>query len=165
MKGSPTAPCHKTEFLAMESPIGWLGLSLCDGALYSLDFLSSQPDGAQIAPENHPLIQALRGYFANPIQRFDVPLMLAGTPYQRRVWQALCQIPSGKTRTYGDLAAELGSGARAIGMACRTNPCPILVPCHRILAKTGLGGYSGATTGVWPDIKRWLLRHEGLTLD
>lgn len=149
----------------MESPLGWLGLALCDGALYSLDFLDRLPDEALVAPEDHPLVRALRGYFADPQQGFNEPLMLAGTPFQRRVWQALCQIPSGKTRTYGDLAAELGSGPRAIGMACRTNPCPILVPCHRIVAKTGLGGYSGATVGPWPSIKRWLLQHEGVDLE
>lgn len=149
----------------MDSPLGLLGLSLCDGQLYSLDFLTMPPADYLPAPEEHPLVQALRGYFSDPKQVFDLPLLLRGTPYQKRVWQALCEIPPGKTRTYGDLAAELGSGPRAIGMACRTNPCPIIVPCHRIVAKAGLGGYSGELSGAWIDTKRWLLRHEGMVFD
>jgi methylated-DNA-[protein]-cysteine S-methyltransferase len=69
-------------------------------------------------------------------------------------------IPPGRTRSYGDIAAELGSSARAVGNACRANPIPLFIPCHRVVAKHGLGGFGGQTRGRLPEIKAWLLRHE-----
>jgi methylated-DNA-[protein]-cysteine S-methyltransferase len=108
----------------------------------------------------------LRDYFANGQTLINLPLDLRGTDFQRRVWQALLQIPPGQTRSYGQLAQQLGSSARAVGNACRANPCPIVVPCHRVLARNGLGGYAGETQeGEQLQIKRWLLRHEGVVLD
>jgi methylated-DNA-[protein]-cysteine S-methyltransferase len=92
----------------------------------------------------------------------------AGTVFQQRVWRALCEIPMGETRTYGELAKALGSAPRAVGQACRRNPTPILVPCHRVISVSGLGGYDGVGEGAEDDIKlqhkRWLLRHEGVRL-
>jgi methylated-DNA-[protein]-cysteine S-methyltransferase len=108
---------------------------------------------------------ALQAYFANPGYRFHLSLHLQGTPFQRRVWQALQAIPAGETRTYGDLAKQLHSGARAVGMACRANPIPVIVPCHRVVAANGLGGYAGKTAGRQLGIKRWLLQHEGVRFD
>ena len=90
--------------------------------------------------------------------RFD--LLKQGTEFQRKVWHALCQIPAGQTKTYGELARELNTSPRALANACRKNPFPLLIPCHRILAKTGIGGYAGATTGKLVDIKVALLQHE-----
>jgi methylated-DNA-[protein]-cysteine S-methyltransferase len=86
----------------------------------------------------------------------------AGTPFQRRVWQRLSAIPAGETLTYGALARELGTSARAVGGACRTNPIPLVIPCHRVVATNGLGGYSGERGGDWLAKKRWLLAHEGV---
>ena len=83
-----------------------------------------------------------------------------GTPYQKKVWLALQQIPPGETKTYGDLANEINSNPRAIGNACRENPLPIIIPCHRIVAKNGIGGYAGKVDGNNIDIKQWLLKHE-----
>ncbi|MFQ5488741.1 MAG: methylated-DNA--[protein]-cysteine S-methyltransferase, partial [Gammaproteobacteria bacterium] len=103
-------------------------------------------------------------YFDDPRQGFSLPLALAGTSFQRRVWQALCAIPPAETRSYGQLARELGSAPRALGGACRVNPVPIIVPCHRVLAANGLGGYGGASEGVRVALKRWLLEHEGHAL-
>ena len=74
---------------------------------------------------------------------FDLPLAPAGTAFEGRVWAAMQAIPYGETRCYGDLAEATGSAPRAVGRACGKNPIPIVVPCHRVLAKTGLGGYSG----------------------
>jgi methylated-DNA-[protein]-cysteine S-methyltransferase len=85
-------------------------------------------------------------YLEGGLKRFTVPVVLAGTPFQRTVWAKLLAIPYGKTRTYGEIAAELGKprAARAVGMACGANPVPILVPCHRIVAGNGgLGGFGG----------------------
>ncbi len=101
-------------------------------------------------------LAALRAYFggrAPELPAFD----LAGSSFDRKVWRALLEIPWGETRTYGALAARLGvlGGARAVGAASGRNPIAILVPCHRLVAARGLGGYSA---GV--DAKRWLLAHE-----
>jgi methylated-DNA-[protein]-cysteine S-methyltransferase len=93
---------------------------------------------------------------------FSVPIVLRGTDFQRRVWSAMQDVPSGTTLTYGALATRLQSGPRAVAGACRENPLPILIPCHRIVAADGIGGYCGASDkGPWIEIKRWLLRREG----
>jgi methylated-DNA-[protein]-cysteine S-methyltransferase len=77
------------------------------------------------------------------------------------IWALLRAIPVGQTRTYGEVARELGSAARAVGQACRANPCPIVVPCHRVVGRHGLGGFAGDHQGSRLAIKRWLLHHEG----
>ena len=92
---------------------------------------------------------------------FDLPLAPAGTEYRRKVWHALTLIPYGATRTYGELAAIAGGSARSVGQANGRNPIPIVIPCHRVLASTDLGGYSG---GDGLETKRWLLAHEGAAL-
>ena len=114
---------------------------------------------------NSPLPAAIRAalvrYFRDGRAGLDLPLAPAGTPFQHRVWQALRAIPPGSTRTYGELARELGTSARAIGGACRANPCLIAVPCHRVVARDSLGGFAGERGGKRLAVKRWLLRHEG----
>ncbi len=111
------------------------------------------------------VVQQLENYFEYPATNFSVPFALAGTPFQQQVWLALTGIPAGETLTYGELAADLGSGARAVGNACRHNPVPVIVPCHRVVAAGGIGGYSGSTNGPRLDRKRWLLKHEAGTLE
>jgi len=103
----------------------------------------------------------LTSYFQNPAITLDIPLHPAGTPYQQRVWQKMRKIPVGATSRYGELADELASGPRAVAAACRANPIPILIPCHRVIAKQGLGGYMGQMEGEAMSIKQWLLHHEG----
>ena len=105
----------------------------------------------------------IQAYLDNPAYEFDLPLRLAGTHHRLQVWEAMQKIPAGKVRTYGDLAAELKSSARAVGGACGANPIPLVVPCHRIIAANGrLGGFMGAREeGFELSIKRWLLAHEG----
>jgi|GEM_PF-1254663 methylated-DNA-[protein]-cysteine S-methyltransferase len=87
-----------------------------------------------------------------------------GTPHARKVWQALCQIPVGETRTYGEIARDIGSSPRAVGQACRANPWPLFIPCHRAVpasgSRGGTGGYAGQRQGPLADIKGWLLDHE-----
>jgi len=103
--------------------------------------------------------EALRTYFQSGIDDFDdLPLDPGGTPFQNRVWSAMRKIPHGEVRTYGEVAKLLGSSPRAVGTACGANPIPILIPCHRIVGKASLGGYSG-DGGL--DTKRDLLRLEG----
>jgi methylated-DNA-[protein]-cysteine S-methyltransferase len=103
-------------------------------------------------------------YLADPDAPFDLPLAPAGTPFQQEVWRALRRIARGQTRTYGEVAQELDSAPRAVGQACGANPFPIVVPCHRVLAAGGLGGFAHASEGFLIDIKRWLLAHEGARL-
>lgn len=104
-------------------------------------------------------VEELRAYFEGTLRVFSVPVVLQGTPFQKRVWQAVAGIPCGETRTYQQIArAVSGEGAvRAVGLANGSNPVPILVPCHRVIGSDGsLTGYGG---GLWR--KAWLLAHEG----
>jgi methylated-DNA-[protein]-cysteine S-methyltransferase len=104
--------------------------------------------------------EQLLNYLENPDMKFAVPLKPGGTSYQQRVWQAMLNIPRGETRSYGELAAALRSCAQAVGQACGANPIPIIIPCHRVVSKSGLGGFMRHASGVSLDIKRWLLAHE-----
>lgn len=144
------------------SPMGWLGIRWDGGAVSAIDFLAEAPATPRPAAATRPATDALAAYFAGDRSALDrLPVRLAGTPFQQRVWARLRAIPPGETLSYGALARELGSSARAVGGACRSNPVPLAVPCHRVVAATGLGGYSGERGGDWLEKKRWLLRHEG----
>lgn len=117
-------------------------------------------------PVNQVLMSKLylqiMSYFALPSFKCDLP-PLKGTQFQLRVWQSIYDIPVGETRTYGQLAALLGSGPRAVANACGANPFPIIIPCHRIVGKSCIGGFlRGKKNGVL--VKRWLLQHEGIEL-
>lgn len=151
-----------SEFQAViDTPVTRLGIKCRDGKLYSIDFLHRNTPRKQ--PETDLAVEVvvqLEYYFNHPKSHFDLPLLLGGTPFQQRVWSYMQQVPSGATRSYGQVAAELGSSPRAVGNACRANPCPIIVPCHRIIAANGLGGFAGQTVGDLMDIKRWLLAYE-----
>lgn len=109
-----------------------------------------------------PLLLRAQGqiaaYFDDPHHVFDLPIRIGGTPFLADLCAALGAIPAGETRTYGDLARQLGVSAQAVGQGCGANPIPIIVPCHRVLGAETLGGYSGAG-GV--ETKVWFLRHEG----
>jgi methylated-DNA-[protein]-cysteine S-methyltransferase len=106
----------------------------------------------------------LERYRDDPDTRFDLPLLIEGTPLQRSVWEAMCAIPRGETRTYGAIAQQLGETdykrLRAIGQACGDNRLPIVIPCHRVVAANGLGGFAHSTEGFLIEAKRWLLLHE-----
>jgi len=105
--------------------------------------------------------QQLEEYFKAQRQYFDIPIDLSTTPYRKQVLQALLAIPYGQTSSYGQLAEALNSHPRAVGGACRNNPVPILIPCHRVVSKSGIGGFAGNTSGHLIDSKRWLLNLEG----
>jgi methylated-DNA-[protein]-cysteine S-methyltransferase len=121
------------------------------------------PSAAALEPRNALAERAARQlerYREDPDARFDLPLVIEGTPFQESVWQAMCAIPRGRTRTYGELARELGGEARAVGRACGDNRLPIVIPCHRVVAADGIGGFAHATDGYLIEAKRWLLLHE-----
>jgi methylated-DNA-[protein]-cysteine S-methyltransferase len=147
----------------LDTPIGRIAVSWSDGALTALRLMPIA-HGASSAELPAQMRDQLARYFADGKSRFDLPLNPRGTPFQRRVWEALQTIPPGRTITYGELAERLGSGARAVGGACRANPCPIVVPCHRVVAKHGLGGFAGDVGGRRLSLKRWLLTHENAPL-
>lgn len=109
--------------------------------------------------------QQLSSYFLSPEYTFELPILPQGTDFQQRVWQFLTQIPVGEVCTYGEIAKKLQSSARAVGNACRKNPTPIVVPCHRVVSASGLGGFAGETGGRLIQIKKMLLAHEGVKVD
>lgn len=145
-------------------PFGVLGIRCTGDALTGIDFLPAgeKPQRATSAFAQTVCEQLLH-YLENPDAQFSVPLELNGTPHQQKVWQAMLDIPRGQTRSYGELATKLKSCAQAIGQACGANPIPIIIPCHRVVGKAGLGGFARHTSGAHLDIKRWLLAHEAAT--
>jgi methylated-DNA-[protein]-cysteine S-methyltransferase len=146
------------------APFAVLGIRCREDAVTGIDFL---PLGtALVAPSNgmaDQISEALRCYLRNPLSPFELPLELHGTPFQRRVWDALRRIPASETVTYAELARQLGSGARAVANACGANPLPIVIACHRVVAKNGLGGFMRGSEVASLEIKRWLLNHERST--
>ena len=154
-----------SEFIGCNSPVGRLQIAIQRGRIAGVRLPGAAPTNPERAPEGpleHRVLVQLDAYFADPRAAFDLPLVETGTRFQRRVWDRLRQIPSGFTLGYGELAHELETSARAVGNACRANPWPILVPCHRVIGARGLGGYAGAVAGDRLEIKRWLLHHEGV---
>lgn len=125
------------------------------------------PDHGKVTLEKtstHPLVsmacQQVMQYLQQANSTFNLPVNQQGTVFQQRVWQAISAIPCGQTSTYTELAQQIGSGPRAVANACGANQLPLLVPCHRVVAKSGLGGFmQGKHNGLL--IKQWLLRHEG----
>ncbi len=145
----------------LATPFAMLGIRCDERAVSGIGFLPlstapQQPCNALAAAA----CQQLHAYLCDPDAVFNVPLDLHGTAHQQKVWRALLEIPRGETRQYGELAAELRSAAQAVGQACGANPIPIIIPCHRVVSKTGLGGFMRHADGVPLDIKRWLLDHE-----
>jgi len=98
--------------------------------------------------------------FAGKRKRFEIALAPEGTPFQREVWKAISSVAFGKTISYGELARRLSSGPRAVGQACGTNYFPLLIPCHRVVAAKGLGGFAHTSSGYLLEVKRRLLLHE-----
>jgi len=150
-------------------PASRIGIRCSQHVITALRFLPGQQP-SRGPSQDHPaqaLIEQLCGvlqrYFIHPQTTFSLPLAMTGTPFQRRVWQAISAIPCGETRSYADLARQLDTSARAVGGACRANLLPILIPCHRVIAANGgLGGFLGETAdnGMAGNLKQWLLQHE-----
>ncbi len=143
-------------------PFGPVGISMRHGRLAGVDYLNGPSRTYQQRAEGlTQVVEAIKRYLNDASSDFDVDIELEGTPFQQRVWSELRAIPAGETLTYGQLAERIGSGARAVGNACRANPCPLVVPCHRVVAANGLGGFAGERSGRKLEVKRWLLQHEG----
>ena len=146
----------------IKSPIGYIGI-VAEG-----DSVSGISLNIEAGREHTPregvaadAAKALKDYFRSGEWPVGISLHEKGTPFQKRVWKQLRSIRPGEALTYGDIARRLHSGPRAVGQACRAHPCPLFTPCHRVVAASGTGGFSGEVDGAWPRMKTWLLRHEG----
>ena len=148
------------------APFGAMGIRTEGERVREMVYL--QPRFEEKAPENAVAELAARQveqYLADPDFRFDLPLFETGSAFQKRVWGAISAIPRGSVLTYGRIAKEIGSAPRAVGQACGANWFPLVIPCHRVTAAGGLGGFSNNDdeNGFHLSVKRWLLRHEGAT--
>ncbi len=143
------------------TPVGTIKITSTDDELIGAEFLANTKKST---PTNDPISQKTKSqiiaYFKNPNHVFDLPIKMNGTIFQKKVWRELQKIPAGKTLTYGELAKKLKTSPRAIGNACRANPLPIIIPCHRIISQKGLSGFAGKQTGRLINIKKFLLSHE-----
>ncbi len=142
--------------IAVRTQFGCLGVEEIDGAITRLVW-NGQDEGP-VTPVLQEAAVQLRAYDAGRLHRFDLPYRINGSEFQRQVCDLMYAIPLGDTRTYGDIAKQLGQPAQPVGQACGANPIPVIIPCHRVLAANGLGGFSG-DGGI--ETKVALLRHEG----
>ena len=167
--GPACDPMKSTHLDAMfsavvDAPFGAIGIRSEAGALRELVYLPAtfarkavQDALSELAAEQ------LAQYFLDPDFRFQLPLAKVGTPFQQKVWAAISSIPLGEVCTYGQIAKHIQSAPRAVGQACGNNWFPLVIPCHRVTASGGLGGFahSDDADGFHVGVKRWLLMHEG----
>jgi len=145
----------------IDTPFALVGIRTEGDELAEIVYLPPSVDA--LAPANALAERAcvqIERYVADPGYRFKLPLKRTGTEFQRRVWEQISAIPCGRTRTYGELARILRSAPRAVGQACGTNYFPLVIPCHRVVAANGLGGFAHHSSGYLLDVKRRLLAHE-----
>ena len=146
------------------TPFGHIGIRTATGQVIELVYL---PPHFEARPAQDAVAELAAGqvtrYCRDPDFVFDLPLAPLGSAYQNKVWAAVRAIPRGSVRTYGELARHLGSAPRAIGQACGNNFFPLVIPCHRVTAAGGLGGFAHSDDhhGFLLGVKRWLLAHEG----
>ena len=151
----------------VKAPFGGIGIRIGGGVVSEAVYL---PASIAPKPARHTLaqeaVQQIKRYWKDPSFVFDLPLAPRGTVFQQNVWREISAIPSGATLSYGAVARKLRSGPRAVGGACGANWYSLIIPCHRVLAANGLGGFGegrGENAGGFHlNIKRWLLAHEGV---
>ncbi len=141
----------------IHTAIGNFEIIIQDQSLLSIKKSSTKNEHIEDDPTSRAVIAELREYCNGERLLFDIPLEAEGTVFQKAVWKALTKIPVGQTRTYAEVAAMIGkpAAARAVGNALNKNPHCIVVPCHRVTASNGLGGYA-----YGEKMKKWLLNHE-----
>jgi methylated-DNA-[protein]-cysteine S-methyltransferase len=148
----------------LATPFAVLGIRTAGESLTGIEYL---PRGAAtLAPLSRlaeRVCRQIERYLDDPGFRFDLPFDYRGTDFQCRVWRAISGIPSGRTLTYVDIARRLRTAPRPVGGACGANRIPLVIPCHRVLGANGLGGFMNAKSGFPLEVKRWLLRHEGVS--
>ena len=143
------------------TPFAVLGIRAAGDLVSRIEYL---PRGvATLEPTNKlaaKVCRQLEKYLQDPGFEFDLPFEFRGTAFQQRVWKVIHAIPSGKTLTYMDVARKLTSAPRPVGGACGANRLPLVIPCHRVVASGGIGGFMHARGGEPIQIKQWLLKHE-----
>jgi len=165
-----TGLAEHVQFCVMRTPFGGLRIrtEIVDKSLMitQIQYLS------QIDTVSRPLNDLARdakeqieAYFGDPNFLFNLPIKTQGSAFRQRVWSIIESIPVGQTMTYGELAAQIKSSPRAIGGACGANYYPLIIPCHRVLSKAGIGGFMGEANGPYLRIKQWLLSHENAIND
>jgi methylated-DNA-[protein]-cysteine S-methyltransferase len=143
------------------APFAVLGIRTNGKAVTGLRYLSG--DVAPSRPTSslaREVVRQIERYLVEPDYVFDLPLEIDGSEFRKRVWKVMCEIPAGKTMTYGEVAERIRSAPRAVGGACGDNQIPLIIPCHRIVARNGIGGFMHTTGDIELGIKRWLLAHE-----
>ncbi len=146
------------------TPFGKVGIRTDANALCEIVYL---PITAEEIPPNNALarraVRQIERYLKQPSAAFELPLAQVGSVFQRRVWQAISAIAPGTVMTYGQLARAIGSAPRAVGQACGSNYFPLVIPCHRVVGSTGIGGFAHhGGDGYFRTVKRWLLAYEGV---
>lgn len=145
----------------LATPFGAFGIDTDGTCITGLTFLPpgtpAQTPRSAVAADAARQIEA---WLQDPATPFELPLVSQGTPFQQRVWAAISAIPLGQVLTYGAIARSLGSAARAVGQACGANPYPLVVPCHRVVSASGIGGFSNTRDGHLIVTKKWLLARE-----
>jgi methylated-DNA-[protein]-cysteine S-methyltransferase len=145
----------------IDTPIGKIGFQTENNFLTAINFLT--PSTQIILPQTDfakKIAKELLTYFSDAKFIFTIPLKPSGTKLQLLTWEMMRKIPAGNTITYGDLAKQCGTHPRVVGNICRRNQIPIIIPCHRIIAAKGFGGFAGKESGKMLEIKKWLLQHE-----
>jgi methylated-DNA-[protein]-cysteine S-methyltransferase len=147
----------------LRTPFATLGIASDARSIARVAYLSLAERAQAPADEvSERAAREIERYLDDPEFRFTVPLSPGGTAFQQRVWNALCAIPPGQSRTYGEVARMVRSAPRAIGQACGANRIALIIPCHRVVGAMGsMGGFMNAQEGDPIAIKRWLLTHEG----
>ena len=141
---------------SLATPVGALAVTEEGGRITSVRWTEETHSGT--SPVLDRALEQLKAYFAGELTHFDLPLAPLADPFRAQVRAAMLAIPHGQTRTYGEIAEELGTYGQPVGAACAANPIPVIIPCHRVLSAEGLGGFSG---GQGIETKIALLRHEG----
>ena len=144
------------EVIKIRTPVGQLVLYSQQGIISNADWELDD----DLYPQDHEIQRQFKQYWLNADKLINIKLLKQGSAYRHKVWAELCKIPFGETLTYSALAGKIGSSARAVGNACRDNPYPVIIPCHRVVSVSGMGGYCGQTDGDFMAIKYKLLDHE-----
>ncbi|MFZ6815523.1 methylated-DNA--[protein]-cysteine S-methyltransferase [Undibacterium sp. Rencai35W] len=149
----------------VHAPFGAIGIRTESQLVTELVYLPPRfPDKAPVDKVAEKASKQIERYLAEPDYRFDLPLKQVGSVFQTKVWQTISSIPRGEILTYGQIAKHIKSAPRAVGQACGANWFPLVIPCHRVTAAGGLGGFAhhDDETGFHLGVKRWLLTHEGV---
>jgi len=145
----------------VEVPFGAIGIRVEHGELRELTYLPPEyePKPGQDSLSKK-IAKQVQAYIKNPDFEFDIDLPIVGTDHQRKVWNVINAIPRGSVLTYAQVAKRISSAPRAVGQACGANWYPLIIPCHRVTATGGIGGFARHDGGFHQNVKRWLLQHE-----